>query len=281
MDHEQEVIHKQMEVTRSDLTDKLAALENQVGGSVQAATKAVETTSDAVTGTVEAVTGTVEAVKDTVESVTEKFQETVAGVTDTVQQAVEGVKDSLSETVKCFSETFNLRCQCERRPWTVFGGAVLVGWLGSSLLGSGRQRRSDDDAAPKFKSREKTTPSPSERTASAASSEQLNGGTAGGWLQSKLGSLSGLALGAMMGVVRDMVTQAVPESLKERVSEEINKLTQSFGGEPVQGSILPHADENSATSKDQGNAQQEQNKTSGSGQSQLKGRQTIMTGNGR
>jgi uncharacterized protein YoxC len=303
MDREQEVIHKQMEETRSGLTDKLAALENQVGGTVQAATDAVESTKDAVTGTmdavtgtVEAVTGTVESVKETVESVSEKFHETVTGVTDSVQQAVEDVKESLGETVKTVAESFNLKLQCERHPWAVFGGAVAVGCVGSMLLaGSARESRPTGRPRAGF---QPSNPSatetetnggvshapPQESQNSDQSSGKSLGGAVGGFLWDQLGNFKGLALGALMGVVRDVVSKALPENLKDRVSEEVDKITKSLGGEPIKGSLLPQTEEESEPSKDNGHEQQHYTNPRGLGKSETtagRASQPALAGNRR
>jgi len=217
-----------METTRADLTNKLSALENKVGGTVQAATNAVETTKDAVTDTVESV-------KETVEDVTEKLQDTVSGVTESVQGAVEGVKESVEETFKSVAETLNLRLQCERHPWLVFGGAVAAGCIGGWLLGgssrsSGSETQTASKAAP---------PEPTQHT-------EESGGF-GSWLWQQLNPLKGLAVGAAMSVVRDLATQALPENFKEKVTEEVNKLTETLGGKPFEGSLLPANQEEEQT----------------------------------
>jgi len=250
MDREQEVIHHQMEATRADLTNKLSALENQVGGTVQAATDAVETTKDVVNETVESV-------KETVENVTEKFHDTVEGVTDSVQHAVEGVRESVEETVKTVTEAFNLKLQCERHPWVVFGGAVGVGFLGGLLLGrSSRQANFTSKGGsaflPDYSSggETRTAAAPTQPRAEQKSDTGTGTGAAvSSWFWDQLGGLRGLALGAVMGVVKDLVTQAVPAAVKERVTEEVDKITKGLGGEPLKGSLLGQND------NDQGNDQ--------------------------
>jgi gas vesicle protein len=289
MDREQEVIHKQMEETRSDLTDKLAALESQVGDTVQAATNAVETTT-------EAVSGTVETVKETVESVTEKLQDTVTGVTDSVQQAVEGVKESFDETVKSVTESFNLKLQCERHPWAVFGGAIAVGCVGSMLLGgSARESRPaarsrsgflpSQPAAAETAAHGGVSHTPPERSQNSESSSGKSvSGAVGGFLWEQLGNFKGLALGTLMGVVRDVVSKALPENLKDRVSEEVDKLTKSLGGEPIQGSLLPENKEESEPSQDNGHEQQHHTDPWGMGKSETpagRAGQPAMAGNRR
>jgi len=246
-----------MEATRAGLTDKLSALESQVGGTVQAATDAVEATKDAVTGTVEAVTNTVETVKDTV-------QDTVEAVTDKVSETIGNVTEQFQETVKTVTETLNVKLQAERHPWMVFGGAVALGALGGYLLGGASRRKSESPSRSQNgfpagyhsggeaqtttsqpqAERQNSGPSVVGSVASAAG--HALGGVAGsvgsalgGLLGEQLGHLKGLALGAMMGVVRDLAVRSLPENLKGRVAEEVDRLTRGLGGEPIQGSILP------------------------------------------
>jgi len=241
MDREQEVIHKQMEVTRTDLTNKLSALEAQVNTTVQATTDAVQSTTDAVTGTVESV-------KETVEDVSEKLHDTVEGVTESVQEAVEGVKESFTETVKSVTESLNLKLQAERHPWAVFGGAVAVGALGGFLLGgSSRASRSSgwQPTSTTGTNGSAAAYSPPER---AQSADQSDG--AGGWLWEQLSGLRGLALGAMMSVVRDLAVKALPETVKDKVSEEVDRITKGIGGEPLKGSLLPEPKEESQGADD-------------------------------
>jgi len=116
VDNELEVIHHQMEDTRSSLADKLDTLENEILGTVHNATAAVA--------------HTVEDVKSAVSSVTETLQETV-------------------ENVK---ETLNVSEQVRHHPWGMLGGAAVAGFLGGWLIGS--SRREKEPAAPKETRRE-------------------------------------------------------------------------------------------------------------------------------
>jgi hypothetical protein len=99
-----EVIRKQMEETRSQISEKLEILETQINDTVQSTTTAVNETVGAVKDTVESVTGTVQ---DTVQSV---------------------------------GEVLDLRLQAERHPWLVFGGSIAVGYLASGYLFDRRSR---------------------------------------------------------------------------------------------------------------------------------------------
>lgn len=104
-----ETIRKQMEQTRSALTQKLEVLEKKVTDTVAEATSAVA--------------------------------ETVTTVKDKVESTVETVKDTVESTVETVSEALNLRLQVERHPWAMVGGSMAVGFLGGLFFGPppGRQ----------------------------------------------------------------------------------------------------------------------------------------------
>jgi hypothetical protein len=197
-----------MEETRSHLEEKLEALENQV--------------SDTVQTTTAAVAETVDNVKETVE----KASETVGTVTEAVKETVESVGD-----------TFNLWKQAERRPWLVFGGSVLVGFLGAQLVGrSDGEREEEEEApspAPRSWSAPQENPAPPPRHAEQPEPEEKS------WFWDELGRFKGLAVGALMGVLRDLSKRVVPEPIGNRVAEEMDHLTTQLGGEPIHGSVLP------------------------------------------
>lgn len=216
-----EVIRQQMEETRSNLTEKLEALESQVADTVQTTTATVA----------EAV----ETVKDTVENVTE---------------TVETVTESVKETVESMGETFNLWTQADRHPWMVFGGSVLVGLLGAQLFGgsSRESEEEEDEEAPTSSSwysapQPQASPPQRQWQASQASSpsygEEQPAHEEKSWFWDEMGKLKGLAIGTLMGVVRDLTKQVVPAAISDRVVEEVNNLTTHLGGEPVKGEVLP------------------------------------------
>lgn len=102
MENEAELIRDQMRETRTSLSEKLEALQEQVLGTVE--------------GTTRSVTETVESVKEAVEG-------TVATVTESVQDTVDSVK-----------HTFDVREQMQKHPWLMVGGAVVAGYVGGRLL---------------------------------------------------------------------------------------------------------------------------------------------------
>jgi len=220
MDDHPEVIRQKMEETRSNLTEKLEALESTVADTVQSTTATVA----------EAV----ETVKDTVENVTE---------------TVETVTESVKETVESVGETLNLWTQADRHPWMVFGGSVVVGFLGAQLFGGSTRdsEEEEDERAPGssswYSSPEPQTAPPQREWQSAQapsypSYREEPAQEQKGWFWDELGKLKGLAIGTLMGVVRDLTKQVVPAAIGDRVAEEVNNLTTHLGGEPVKGEVL-------------------------------------------
>jgi len=118
-----EEIEREMLETRESITEKVAALENQIVGTVQ-------TAADTVNGTVEAVKSLVTHAPD--------------AVSDSIKQAASAVKEAMKDT-------FNVSEQVERHPWAAVGTAALLGcitgWLVSGRWG-GSAMTSTAAAAP-------------------------------------------------------------------------------------------------------------------------------------
>jgi len=108
-DKSPEEIEREMERTRDSITEKVAALENQVIGTIQTATSTV---SDTVNAVKEAVSSAPHAVKETV-------METVNAVKETVTSF------SVSECVS-------------NNPWAAVGTSAAGGFLLGFLLPAGR-----------------------------------------------------------------------------------------------------------------------------------------------
>ena len=237
MDDEPEVIRQQMKTTRSDLTQKIEALENQVVGTVQSTTQAVT---------------------DTVASVKEAVQKTVSSVKDTVSGTVSAVKDTVGETVESVKEALDLRGYVRKYPWASFGTAVAAGYVGGLLLGGGR--RAEGDRITEMRSRGEPAVSygrggydrfarasrrdleeearSSSFTASPAHATPTWMSQLASKFEPELNKLKGLALGTVFGLVRNWVAESSPPEVGSRISQVIDDFTRKLGGEPVHGPLL-------------------------------------------
>lgn len=101
-----EQIQAEMAGTRDSLTEKVAALETQVVGTVQ-------TAADTLTGTVESVKSLITTAP--------------GAVTDTVKQAAEVVSDKVKEL-------FDISGHVRNRPWTSVGVSAGLGFLTGLLV---------------------------------------------------------------------------------------------------------------------------------------------------
>jgi len=230
MPNEQEMIQRDMERTRGSLTEKLEALEGQVVETVSSTAGAVQDTTHSVQ---ETVTGAVDAVKETVSTVTDKVQETMTTVTDKLQ-----------ETVQTVSDAFNLRLQSERHPWVVFGGAVVVGCIAGSTLGSS----SEASVSPYRASEPPPAQPPWNGVAPYAKSSQSQSAAPSMWSDS-ISRLKNLGLSYVMGILRDLAKNELPEAVAGRIAEEIDGITSKLGMEPLPGPILPERDESESGSE--------------------------------
>lgn len=102
MENETELIRQQMLETRTALSEKLGALQEQVLATVE---------------------GTTQKVTETVQTVQEAVQDTVSTVSESVQGTVDTVK-----------KTFDVSEHMQSNPWLMLGGAVAVGYVGGRLL---------------------------------------------------------------------------------------------------------------------------------------------------
>ena len=101
-----ELIGKQMEQTRESLTEKVSLLEQQVVGTIQSAT---------------------DAVQDTVDSVKTAVADTMATVSGGVKDSVESVSDGVKEAL-------DVRKHVREHPLQMVGGAAVAGLITGLLL---------------------------------------------------------------------------------------------------------------------------------------------------
>jgi len=234
----EEVIHHEMEKTRASLAEKLEALEGQVGSTVTSTTEAVQNTTETVQQTVQQ---TVETVKETVEHVTEKVEEVMTAASEKFQ-----------ETVQAVSETFNLSRQFERHPWLVMGGAVTVGCILANVI-NGSQRGRRESYSPSQPAFQPSYSNPSSGSSYSASTASSSGSSGDGntWVNEGLSHLKDVAISYLMGVVRDLAKRELPEAISGRVAEGVDDVTRKMGAQPIQGEVLPAAQDNESSQSSQ------------------------------
>ncbi len=218
MEDSPEVIRHQMDETRTNLSEKLEALEQRVVNTVHEASASVN--------------------------------DTIGSVKDAVQDTVQTVKDSVHETVDSVKDTFDVRRQVEARPWTMVAGATALGFLGGYLLMRSRSAPVEQRAPIGYHplaggngaGSYAAPPPPITGMAPTAAAPKESGGfleMLSTTFEPELKEMKGLAVGALLGVVRDMVSDSVPENMEGKVEEIINGVTTRLGGKPIHGRILP------------------------------------------
>jgi ElaB/YqjD/DUF883 family membrane-anchored ribosome-binding protein len=208
MDHEREIIERQMAETRHALTDKLDQLEQKVADTVSDATQTVEQVRSAVTGTVNTVT---ESVRETVESV---------------------------------SEALDMSKQVERHPWGMVAGATALGFVGGCLMYSQSESRGPSQAREPAMKPSKTGNGKHGTVSQAVArfAERSPIGKSETW-SPIVDKLRGLAVATTLGLVKDLVQRSVPRTLEREVGDVLDGITTALGGHPISGHILPEEDD--------------------------------------
>jgi len=193
---DEEVIREQMKETRTNLTEKLEALEQKVEQTVME-TKAAVT----------------ETVIDTKEAVTD----TVATVKETMHEGVETVKDFM-----------DVKAHVQRHPWLMVGGSIVAGYLLGSLLAERQPPPRRPMPRPLHTNgglRRKTEPEEPSAVSSLLST-----------FEPQIEKLKGLAVGAALGAVREIVASKTSPEIGERLRTVIDDVTRKVGGETLPSS---------------------------------------------
>jgi ElaB/YqjD/DUF883 family membrane-anchored ribosome-binding protein len=185
-----EKIEAQMLQTRESLTEKVAALENQVLGTVQNAA--------------DTLTETVDAVKTFVETAPETVSETVENVVSTVREKVE--------------KTFDISSRVQENPWSSVGVSVGVGFLVGYLAFPGGKSSGSS------RTESRTAPFPAgEPIPSVAAPRQP------GLVDEVLGML-GKKVKAMAETMIDSASSALSKNIQETVPTLLTEATKRFVG---------------------------------------------------
>jgi len=204
VDNELEVIRDEMEQTRSNLADKLGALETQV--------------RETVVGAKEAVNSTVEGVKEVVGSV--------------------------SETVGSVAETFNVKRQVEEHPWIAMGAAVAAGFVAAQVLERMTQPPPPPAAPPSLSdlpltsTRFAPTPPVEAKTKEGVLDSIMP--ELGGAANTLLHSVGGLAVNTLMGVIRELISRELSTEWKGEVTKMVDKVAEQLGSKPIDEARSEH-----------------------------------------
>jgi ElaB/YqjD/DUF883 family membrane-anchored ribosome-binding protein len=202
-----EEIREKIDATRSDLSDKLEALEHKVR----------ETVSDAKG-----------AVSDTVESVKQTVDSTVCAVKESVHDAFDTVKDSL-----------DVSRQVDRHPWAMLAGSIAAGFVTGRLLD--KQTTGNVAMNLTMAYTPKGTGHHGDAAGTAWQADTRPGllSELGDKFGSELGQLKGLAIGALMSLAREFVKDSVSPALAPELERVIDDVTSKLGGKPIHGEIWP------------------------------------------
>jgi hypothetical protein len=195
------MIRRDIEQTRSALTEKLETLEHEVRGAVQE-------TRDAVTGTVNSVKGTVDSVKGSVEG------------------AITSVK-----------QTFDVKRQVRQHPWPMMGASVLTGVVIGAYLPSPASIRRGSRAEPE---RRRLEAEPRREFARSEEPPARGPSWLSNLLQRfqpELQKIEGIAIGAALNLVGESLKGTLPPSLEPQVQDVIQSITRKVAGHPGEAPI--------------------------------------------
>lgn len=196
-------IEREMQETRNAITEKVAALETQVLGTVQNA-------ADTLTGTVDAVKAFVE------------------NAPDTVKQSVESATASLRET-------FDISAKVRDNPWAAVGVAAaagaLVGWLTAGGKSAPEPSATPTAAVPPHPAASAySAPSPAPAPAPARSSEPGPFDAILGMVVARLQTVAEAAI--------ESATQAATQAVTERVPKLIDTAAEHLTPEPPRSTAV-------------------------------------------
>jgi len=222
----EELIRKQMDETRSSISEKLETLESKVSSDIQGATGAV--------------TDTVEAVKDTVETVKDSVTDTVEAVKETVAETAETVKESVREGLQSMGRWFDIPSHVRSYPWLSVGVAAGAGFLlESTLVGSARSRGRSAGAPPFSSARGSTSAAaaPASSASSSSGGSSVLGGISSllGVFGPQLGILRQIALSTLVNAVKEPVLKAMPTQ-QEALTKLFDSVSEKLGVETDSGS---------------------------------------------
>jgi len=181
-----------------------------------------------------------ESLTEKLDALENKVMGSVEEATTAVQETVSSVKETMHDSVESVKDAVDIPAHVERHPWLAFGGAILGGYLVTSMLMRGKSSATAPSRSftltPPRSPPDEPQPSPQPTSAAPPSSGLL------GALEPEIRHLKGLALGVTLGTVREMVAKDVPPHLAEQLRAIMDSVTTKVGGEPIAPADLPFCD---------------------------------------
>lgn len=174
-----------------------------------------------------------ESLTEKIDTLENKVLGSVEEATSAVKETVLGVKESVQEGMETVKDAVDIKGHVDRHPWYMLGGAVLCGYVLSSLVRSekqGTRSREPPPAPPPAQEHRGNGRPAAEKQPAANGSDWL------GMLEPELNKLKGLALGAALGTVRELLVAEAPPHMGEQLRQIIDGITAKVGGEPVPSS---------------------------------------------
>lgn len=193
-----------------------------------------------------------DALTDKLETLENRLLGSVHEASSAVRDAMGSVKETVRDSVDSVKAAVDVQAHVQRRPWLMFGGAVLGGYLLGSLLVRETERRRPEPTPPA----PVPTPPPQQKRPHSGNGHHLKQPAASATapepppakpnpilaaIEPEIRQIKGIALGVMFGTVREMVTKEVPPHLAGELGEVIDSITRKIGGEPLPSADLPFA----------------------------------------
>lgn len=188
-----------------------------------------------------------ESLTDKLETLEDRLIGSVDEARSAVRETVASVKETMHEGVESVKDAMDIPAHVQRRPWLMFGGAILGGYVLGTLLtrASETARPSVPPPVPEPTSKRqhpgnghhkhgsRPEPKPEPQSPQAKASHLLDA------IEPEIRQLKGLALGVALGTFRELVAKEVPPHLAGELRSIIDGVTRKMGGEPVPESDLP------------------------------------------
>jgi phage-related protein len=143
MDQKESHIRTDIEGTRTAMTEKIEMIEDRMHETVEGTQSTIDNVIDNIRPTIDNVMDNIKRVQGTVED-----------AKSTVDNIMETIKYTMDETIERVKYTTDLIEQVNQNPWIMFGSAMLIGYVLSSMNQGGAsdarhaQQPKKDDSEP-------------------------------------------------------------------------------------------------------------------------------------